>query len=290
MPDLKSLRDAANAWAAQEQADIDSGAKKIPPRLSERTSMPADVNFKDLGEKARNTSSLQWEDRYIPTKESASTARQAVKESMPAHDHPVETDLHTPQQTSTNELYSSQERRGSGPGMDLGESTPGASKEQGLRGRAIAKSLRENRSSIPKSARERFKDTGGLEAPDAPPMTKAPKNPPKLTGEPGGEMTGSVKMGKAPKDLGRTATRLIKSAGEPGSVVSEEGGATLRKAAMKKFASVGSLEAEEGFLSRAAKLGKGGKALGMIGLAAGIGASAKTVYDAVVHNKVPRTD
>lgn len=57
MADLGKLREAAKAWAAQEAKDIASGAKKPPMSSNEMT---------------------------IASRKAA----------MPAHDHPVETDLH----------------------------------------------------------------------------------------------------------------------------------------------------------------------------------------------------
>lgn len=87
MPDLKSLRDAANAWAAQEAQDIASGAKKVPPRVN---TMPD----KDL---AAPKGSLEKHPLEAANPRDpgrlAARAKRAFSD-LTSHDHPAETDLH----------------------------------------------------------------------------------------------------------------------------------------------------------------------------------------------------
>lgn len=193
-PKHESLREAANKWAAQEKADIESG-RKSPPQTSNEKAIAA------------------------------------KKASMPT-------------QTSTNELYSSQERRGSGPGLDLGEKEPGATLGQAARARGIAASLREGRSSISDTMSHDVPSETDLHVKPWLPHTERGTAVATGAGEEAGAMMG---VREQPKDLGRVTAKVAR--GQYGEVSPK----TLRTV-------------KGGFLSRAAESVKGlGEVLGSYG-------------------------
>jgi hypothetical protein len=128
------------------------------------------------------------------------------------------------------------------PGKDLGEAAPGASKAQGLRARAIARSVMENRSETTDAAAKKaradkaFSEMTQEKAPNQSKVNAGGQRfAPRMTGDPRLPDTGQTKsnIARPNKDLGRISTRLIREAGTPSSTISEAGGGILKAAAMK---------------------------------------------------------
>lgn len=179
--------------------------------------MPKETEFKDLGEKA--TTLNQGSRSYVQTKMAAGIERSALK----AH-RGVKTWMKDQAKQKT--------------AVDLGESVPGATEAQGLRARAIAKAQLGKASSLPKSdpTPKMNLSVQPVMEPDFSPNVGKPRTPvrPTLTTD-SGDMAGSFRPGKAPKDLGRKAVSLIRKAGVEGSTVSAGGGKLLMKALAKKL-------------------------------------------------------
>jgi hypothetical protein len=165
--------------------------------------------------------------------------------------------------------------------VDLGEAVPGASKAQGLRARAIARSIHEGRSETTDAAAKKartdkaFSEMSQEKAPNQSKVSAGGQRfAPKLTADPRveSEFAGQTKSNieRPNKDLGRITTRLIRSAGTEGSNITEAGGGILKSALGKRLGQF------------VAKVGKGasmaGKAAskfgGALGLAGGIAGAA----------------
>jgi len=208
MATLKEMRDAANAWAAKEKADIVSGKKKIPTRIGQ--SMPKPVKTALVREIEPGRSRLK----------DAASIREARSSgaihSANAANLLVDTRMQSAAETGEAQAF---------VGVMKGEPVSGAHKAQGLRMKAITQSIRENRS----------ESTAVKPQPVSKSKTSGQRFTPRVTVSSSPEMAAQTKsnIDRPHKDIGRIATGLIRNAGEPNSSIDRAGGSILKAAAMK---------------------------------------------------------
>jgi hypothetical protein len=237
MATLKEMRDAAKAWAAKEQKDIDSGEKKTPSSSLEQFMADKDNAGVKKPDRRDNKGKLasKMADRVVEEYSDLEPSKH-IRPNPPAA---------AQSRMDANKPIMPDERHMSG--VDLGEAVPGATKAHAARWRAITQSIRENRSEAGVEARrERAQGTSNEEliahgedipAPKSELKAEGQRFTPRYTADPSTGTAAKTKSNiDAPhKDLGKITVNLIKSAGEPGSSVDEAGGRILRQALDKRL-------------------------------------------------------